>query len=188
MTEDELLDLMADIDMSTSRDKAAEFEKAAAGLPVGEHGRASLLVAAGDHWRMREEYGEARRCFLEARDDGGETSVDPEAYLLGLALEVGDEEAAERQLDVLKAMARRDEMSPEECLYVGEHLEQHSRLQEAHRWFTMPLTWSDEDDLDYFCLTGRLRVREALGLPHERFDAIAVEERAIRRRESDLPR
>jgi YD repeat-containing protein len=180
MTEDELFDLLTEIDLSASRDKAREFEKAAAGVPAGEHGRASLLVAAGDHWQMRQKYDEARRCFEEARDDGGESSVDPEAYLLDLALEEGDDEAAARQLATLKAVARRDELSAEACHVVGESLEERGRLQEAHRWFTMPLTWTEEDDLDVLCLAGRLRVREALGLPRDRFDAIALEERAAR--------
>ena len=183
VTEDELFDLMDEIDMSGSRDKATDFETAAAQVPVGEYGRASLLVAAGDHWQMRKEYDEARRCFLEARADGGESSVDAEAYLLDLALEEGDSEVASHQLATLKGMARRDEISTETCHFIGEALELHDRLQEAQRWFTMPLTWSDEDDLDFLCLVGRERVRRALGLPQDRFDVIAAEERAIRAEE-----
>lgn len=187
MTEDELFDLLTKIEMSRSPDKATELEKAAAAVPAGEHGRASLLVAAGDHWRMRKEYDEARRCYLAARDDGRELNGDPDAYLLSLALEEGDQEAVSRQLATLLAMVRRDQLSTDACHLIAEALEEHDRLQEAHRWFTMPLTWADEDDLDFLCLIGRLRVREALGLPQDRFDSLAVEERAARRRETLLP-
>lgn len=61
----------------------------------------------------------------------------------------------------------------------------HDQLREAHRWFTMPLSYADPDseDLDYLCLAARLRVREALGLPQDRFDRLAFEERELRRAE-----
>jgi hypothetical protein len=179
MTEDEALDLLEEIE-GGSTDPASELEKAAAEMRVGEPGRALLLVAAGQHWQMGEDYDGARRCFLEARADGGESNAEAEANLLSLALREGDQDAAARQLTSLKVIARREELSPDECTFIAEALEQHGRLQEAHRWFTMPLTWADEDHLDYFCLVGRRRVREALGLGPDRFDALAAEEHAAR--------
>lgn len=188
MTEDELFDLLTDLESTVAlEDKPARFEAAAAALAVGEYGRASLLVAAGEHWQMRKEYDEARRCFAEALADAGETAADPLANVVSLALDEGDEAAVTLYLGELRDLAQKDGLPVTACLHVGESLEGHGRLREAHRWFTMPLTWSeDEDDVDYYCLVARLRVREALGLPQDRFDLVADEERAARRRERSL--
>src|SRR5689334_12199672 len=60
VTEDELVDLMTSLEEGVAlHDKAPAFEAEARRLPVGEHGRAQLLAAAGEHWQMRGEYDEA---------------------------------------------------------------------------------------------------------------------------------
>lgn len=188
MTEDELFDTLTHLEETTPPDqKPARFEAAAAELEVGEHGRASLLVAAGEHWQMRGEHDAARRCFAEALADGGDTGAHPVASLVSLALEEGDDGAVAHHLQQMRELVKSDAVSSATCLHIGESLEEHGRLRDAHRWFTMPLTWvEDDDDLDFYCLMGRLRVREALGLPQDRFDAIALEERTARRQGSDL--
>ena len=55
---------------------------------------------------MREVYDEARRCFEEARADGGESASDPVANLLSLALAEGDEEQVSALDAELRRMAR----------------------------------------------------------------------------------
>ena len=94
MDEDELFDVLTNIDSAAVPDKAERFESEAQRLEPGEHGRASLLIASGDHWRMRGEFDRARSAFEAARADGGESAVDPEVALFGLAMELEDVDAA----------------------------------------------------------------------------------------------
>lgn len=180
MTDDELFDLLTELEETVPlEDKPARFEQAASELDVGVHGRASLLIAAGEHWQMSGAFDEARRCFELARADGGESATDPLANLCSLALELGDETEATRLIAELRALVRAGSGTVSSCLHLGETLASYGRLREAHRWFTIPLTWAqDEGDLDYFCLIARHRVRRELGLPPDRLDVIAEEERA----------
>lgn len=86
MTEDELFDLLTWIEEKVPiRDKALRFEAEADAIAAGEHGRASLLVAAGEHHQMRRAYAEARRCFEEALADGGDVAGHIVADLFSLA-------------------------------------------------------------------------------------------------------
>jgi hypothetical protein len=174
MTEDELLDLMSSLEERVAASyKPAAFEAEARRLPVGEHGRARLLAAAGEHWQLRGEYDEARRCYREARVAGGDTMVDVWAHFLSLALDEGDDEQV-RVIDrSLRVAVSVDALEPATCRFVGESYEAHGRLKEAMRWFTLPLTWGEEEDLDDLCLTARWRVRRELGLPVDRLDSLA---------------
>lgn len=176
MHDDDVLDLLTDIDFSASTTKAEQFADQAEAMTVGEHGRASFLLAAGEHFQMRGDYDAARRCFERALDDGGETGTDPLANLLDLALETGDESTAEDLAKQLRALVRQDAVGPATCHFVGEAYEQHGRLREAMRWFTIPLAHVEPDeaeDVDYLCLVGRLRVRQELGLVEDRYDVAA---------------
>ena len=123
--------------------------------------------------------------FDAARADGGESAVDPEVALFGLAMERGDADAAAHHLTTLKGLANAEQLSWDSYLQIGEIYEEHDRLRDTHRWLTMPLTYAepDDDDLDYLLLASRLRVREALGLSRDRFDQVAFEEREQRRAE-----
>ena len=176
MDDDEVFDLLDGIDSQRRPDKAEAFEELALSMPVGEHGRASFLVAAGEHRQMRKEYAEARRLFELALADGGESEADPQAFLVSLALDTGDEPAVEALTRQLRVLVRGDRVTPASCLHVGEAFEDHDRLREAMRWFTLPLTWGDldGDQLDTLCLAGRWRVRRRLGLPEDRLDQIAA--------------
>ena len=177
--DDEVFDQLTDIEESVPfAEKAERFEELAGTLATGENGRASFLVAAGEHWHMRREYDEARRCFETALADGGATGTSPLANLHSLALETGDEETAAALLGRLRDLARRDELVPSDCLFVAENLETQDRPREALRWFTIPLSrldpTLDQEDLDPYCLLGRLRVRRQLGLPVDRYDQVAL--------------
>jgi hypothetical protein len=69
--DDDLFDLLTSIEERVpTKDKPGRFEREAGDLAFGEHGRASLLIAAGEHWQMRGAYFDARRCFQEALEDG----------------------------------------------------------------------------------------------------------------------
>ena len=74
-----------------------------------------MLIAAGEHWQMRKEYDEARRCFRLAMRDGGESGSDPIANLLSLALDEGDAGSVTEYDKALRALARDDEVSPTTC-------------------------------------------------------------------------
>lgn len=187
MDDDEVFDRLTEIDMSGSTRKAEEFEALAQSLPVGEYGRASFLIAAGEHRQMRKEYDAARRCFELAREDGGESATEPLASLLSLALDTGDEATVQSLSGELRQLVRADRMGASGCSYVGDSFRDHDRLREALRWFTIPLTYADleSDDLDYFCLVGRYHVRRDLGLPEDRLDQVAAVEMEQQRQRAD---
>ena len=188
MDEDAAFDLLMELEETVPIEQRAErMEAEAQRLEPGEYGRASLLIAAGEHWQMRREYDRAHRAFDAAKADGGESAAGPDVAFLGLALERGDTDGAARHREALRALTRADQLSPIDFLEIGDLYEDNDQLREAHRWYTMPLTYADPDDedLDYFCLVARLRVREALGLPQDRFDRIAFEERE--RQQTDVP-
>ncbi len=173
MDEDDLFDLLTSIEERVpTQDKPGFFERAAEGLEPGEHGRASLLVAAGEHWQMRGEYGEARRCFLEARADGGETGSDPVGNLLSLALDEGDAVALQAFDKELRQLASQDLVSHTTCHLVGEAYEIHGQPRFALRWFNIPFTHDDpfDDAVDDLLLAARRRVRTELGLAPDRLD------------------
>jgi hypothetical protein len=178
MTEDELFDLLTAIEERVPLDeKPAWFEREANDLEPGEHGRASLLIAAGEHWQMRKEYDEARRCFRLAMRDGGESGSDPIANLLSLALDEGDTESVTEYDKTLRRLAREDEVSPTTCHLVAEAYEIHDQLRQALRWYNIPFThgYPDGDPTDAMLLRGRKRVRTALGLAPDQLDVMADE-------------
>lgn len=175
MDEDELFDLLTSIEEHVpTPDKPARFEREADALEPGEHGRASLLLAAGQHWQMRGEYGDARRCFLEARADGGESGSDPVGNLLSLALDEGDDEAAQAFDKELRLLARTDAVTSTTYHLVAESYEEHGQPRLALRWLNIPFTHDDpyDDGIDELLLITRRRVRAALGLAPDRLDQL----------------
>ncbi len=178
MDDDDLFDLLTEVEETVAQDaKAARFESEAADVAVGEYGRASLLIAAGEHWQMRGEYDQARRCFEEARADGGESASDPVSNLLSLALEEGDEDAVTAFDSELRKMARADAVSRTTCHLTGEAYEIRGRLGPALRWFSIPFTHADpdaDDPVDEMLLLGRRRVRDALGKAPDRMDELVA--------------
>ena len=184
MTEDELFDLLTQIEEHVPlEEKPTRFEREANDLEPGEHGRASLLVAAGEHWQMREEYDHARRCFRLAMRDGGESTSDPIAKLLSLALAEDDAESVSEHDKTLRALARDDQVSPTTCHLVAEAYEIHDQLRQALRWYNIPFThgYPDGEPGDPMLLDGRRRVRTALGLAPDQLDVMAEELRQTRR-------
>ena len=170
-----MLDRLTEIDSARRSDKAEAFEALATSMPVGEHGRCSFLIAAGEHRQMRKEYDEARRLS---------SWPSPTAARAGPAHRQPAQPGARHRRRVggrvvekqLRQLVRSDEVTMATCVHVGDSFEAYDRLREAMRWFTMPLTWDDgeDEDLDHLCLVGRWRVRRRLELPADRFDRIAA--------------
>lgn len=173
MDDDDLFDLLTAIEERVpTDDKPGRFEREAGELEPGEHGRASLLIAAGEHWQMRGAYDDARRCFQEALDDGGEAASDPIGNLLSLALEESDDTAVEAFDKELRQLARQDAVSPTTCHLVAEAYELQGRPRLALRWYNIPFTHDDpfDDAVDHLLLAGRRRLRAELGLAPDRLD------------------
>lgn len=173
MNDDELLNLLTWVeDRVPLADKPARFEAESDLLQPGTYGRASLLTAAGEHWQMRGELDEARRCFLLAQQDGGESATEPIASLLSLAIEEGDEEAVAALDRQLRQAVREDGVNVASCHHVAESYELHGRLRAALRWCNIPFTHHDPGDgpLDDAVLVARRRIKDALGMPPDQFD------------------
>ena len=178
MDDDELLDLLTSIEEQVpTEEKPGWFEREASELDPGEFGRASLLVAAGEHWQMRGAYDDARRCFLLALEDGGESRSDPIANLLSVALDEGDESAVHEYDAELRQLARHDAVSSSSCHLVAEAYEQHGHPRLALRWCNIPFTHDEPEDdpIDHLLLMARRRVRAALGLAPDQLDELVAE-------------
>jgi len=176
--EDDVFDLLTEIESTPGpTSKAERLSAQAASMAIGEYGRETFLVAAGQHHQMQGDFDSARRCFEEADADGGESVTEPLANLHSLALAMRDEPSADLHLAELRRRAAQGLADAGTCVFVAETLESHHRLQEAARWFTLPLRDIDPDDvdeLDPYCLQGRLRVRAELGLRPDRYDVVAL--------------
>lgn len=180
MTPDELDEIRDRLDLSTSPTKAEDFEAAAGMLADGEYGRAALLAMAAEHWQLRGDLDRARQSVVAAGlGQPGEMFIHPLAVRLSIEVAAGDATAQEAALVGLLEQWRAAELTITTCSFVGDTLERDGQLKRAHRWFTLPLTNVDPDGETEFdeelCMFGRARVRRALGLPVDRFDAVAAE-------------
>ena len=173
MDDDELLELPTWVEERVPlADKPVRFETEAGLLEPGTFGPTSLLTAAGEHWQMRGELDEARRCFLLAQEDGGESATEPIASVLSLALDEGDEEAVAALDRRLRQCVREDGVTVATCHHVAEAYELHDRLPAALRWCDIPFTHHDpgDDPLDEAVLVARRRIKDTLGMPPDQFD------------------
>lgn len=181
---DEILDEVDELGRRMSSEELATLlEERGHALAPGTPGRAAWLAYAGERWELAGDLSRARACLEEAVQDGGGAYIDPRADLVHVLLELGDTSRA----DALIAELRRDlaDGRPGDLVhgFVGESLEEHGRLEEAHRWYSAGLTYAQRVDPqaeDVDCLNGRFRVRRRLGLPHDRYDDLCEQ----RRRES----
>lgn len=168
-----------DIEYALRADKAEAHEEAGRAIPRGEYGRVLFLSAAAEHWMMRGELDRARDLLADIQDDPSEGQLATRAIQLQLAYRIGDQAWATALLQQLLADFRADLVSTSTCHHVGELLRENDDLRQAHRWFTLPLAYLDPDDdfdgVEEMCLESRAQVRRLLGLPQDRYDAVAAE-------------
>ena len=172
--------------------RLAAFRERADALAVGEDGRAEFLVSLAEFFEMEDLLDEADAVYREAIEDAGPTLLHPVAGLLSVALRRGDGDASVKDLNArLWTLARSDSLTGSDYEHVGDLLESHQYLREAMRWYTVPLSDFDPDEIDLIPVVasnGRYRVRRELGLPLDRYDeaADAVREHARAQWEAEV--
>ena len=171
---DDIRDQIEDLTARTPRDRiAATLEAVGLDRQPGSEGRAEYLSSAADWFVVTGEYDAARRCLDEARADGGGTTIDVDVQLVDLLLRVGDTEELDEVVTRLRHRTR--ELDDLDLQMLAESFEDAGRLADAHRWFTVAVRDDDPDEIEYGhpaypAAVGRRRVRQALGLPADRFD------------------
>jgi hypothetical protein len=181
--------------MLTARDArrvALHCEERGHALASGDVGRAAWLSHAGEAWEVAREIEQAKRCYEEALADGGPAWLDVRASLAAVLLDLGDDSRADTLLQELRRDLAKGPLRGPVHDFVGERLELHGRHEEALRWFTAGVVSGERpeagedartDAVD--CLSGRFRVRRVLGLPHDRYDELAEEQRRHTRQDLD---
>ena len=173
-------ELVDRVELSGSRHKADELEALGAELQPGEYGRSTFYSTAAEHRLMNDEYDAAERDLrLGGYGHPGEQVLHPLTTCLDWAQRSERPDEVERILAELLQTWRTDELHVSSAHMVGELLELADDLKRAHRWFTMPLSRLDPDEHfewdEELCIVGRHRVRRALELPIDKYDAVAVE-------------
>ena len=141
---------------------------------------ASLLVSAGEHLTEAGDLEGAAALFRRAVATGQTVPPDVRCYLHGGLLRLGDAEAARQ---IAEELRRERPVDGDVYLFLGENHELAGDLREAHRWLTMGArrTLDDVEDGDDRAaedaaglLMARLRVRHALDLPLDEYDALVA--------------
>jgi Flp pilus assembly protein TadD len=141
---------------------------------------ASLLVSAGEHLTEAGDLEGAVGLFRRAVVAGQPVPPDVRCYLHGGLLELGDAGAARR---IAEELRHERPVDGDVYLFLGENHELAGDLREAHRWLTMGArrTLDDVEDGDDRAaedaaglLMARLRVRHALDLPLDEYDALVA--------------
>ena len=141
---------------------------------------ASLLVSAGEHLTEAGDPEGAVASFRRAVATGQTVPPDVRCYLHGGLLRLGDAEAARQ---IAEELRRERPVDGDVYLFLGENHELVGDLREAHRWLTMGArrTLDDVEDGDDRAaedaaglLMARLRVRHALDLPLDEYDALVA--------------
>lgn len=171
--------LYDDIEYGLRADKAEAHETAGRAIPPGEYGRTLFLKTAAEHWLRRGEYDRARALLAGIQDEPSEGLLTTRAVQLSLALSIADQAWADSLLTQLLVDFRADLVPTSTCHYVGELLRENGELRKAHRWLTLPVTNLDPDEeldgVEELCVESRAEVRRLLGLPRDRYDALADE-------------
>jgi len=141
---------------------------------------ASLLVRAGEHLTAAGDHEGAVVLFRRAVAAGQPVPPDARCYLHGALLRTGAADAARAVADELR---RERPTDGDVYLFLGESYESAGDLRQAHRWLTLGAQraladvadgeFSAADDATGL-LMARLRVRDALGLPLDEFDALVA--------------
>ena len=141
---------------------------------------ASLLVSAGEHLTEVGDLEGAVALFRRAVAAGQHVAPDVRCYLHGGLLRMGDAGAAR---GIAEELRRERPVDGDVYLFLGENHELAGDLREAHRWLTMGArrAVNDVEDGDERAaedaaglLMARLRVRHALDLPLDEYDALVA--------------
>jgi tetratricopeptide (TPR) repeat protein len=172
-----VLDEIDDIEMGLEghQPKIEALERLAAEATAGSRRWAELLLIASNHRVMVGEYAAAITQLEQVRAAGVESEPSVEAHLLSAHLAAGDDAEAAILDRELRARSRETHLG-DDYLFIGESYEEAGRLKDALRWFSMAnrdIDPGDVDQLDYLAVSGRLRVRQSLGLPQDAYDVSA---------------
>ncbi|WNV74135.1 M48 family metallopeptidase [Geodermatophilus sp. DSM 44513] len=182
LTDDEVEDLYARATSPAKHRAAAEELEAWAAEPHPQDAvhPAALLVRAGEHLSAAGDHDGAVVLFHRAVAAGQPVPPDARCYLHGALLQTGDAEAARQLADELR---RERPADGDVYLFLGESYESAGDLRQAHRWLTLGAqrALSDVQDGEFSAaddatglLMARLRVRDALGLPLDEYDALVT--------------
>ncbi len=148
-----------------------------AGLP-----RAEAFLRVGDQWLLADEPAEAADWFRRSLADGGAVSVDPRVGLARALFQLGRQSEAHGLIVGLKAEGPTD---PRTCDLVAELLVERGDLTGALDWATagvesgLAAGQDGEGTAEHpelrLLLRLRYRIRNDLGLPEDRYDALLDE-------------
>ncbi len=173
-------------------------ELARTGTGTSSLSRAEAYLRASEQWLQADEPEAAVDACRRASADGGPTSVDPRAPLARALLLLGQQDEAQALIAELKAEGPAD---PRTCDLVAELLVDYAHLHAALEWATAGVELclrgtqppdqappprrlaavpsgrgggDDENELRLL-LSLRYRIRNDLGLPEDRYDAMLDE-------------
>jgi tetratricopeptide (TPR) repeat protein len=190
---DGLLDEIDDLRYGSGvghEDLLAELEARANALQPGRVGRAEYWSAAAEACTMAGEHARALRFLEEAVADGGETTINAKAALIGALLEAEQHDRVDGLLAELLRDVRAGRATGVVHEYVAEELEHAGRLKEALQWFGISVKHLDDPDVvaileledltlaEIGSLAGRARVRKTLGMVPDYLDDLSAEVRA----------
>ncbi len=144
--------------------------------------RAEAFLRVGDEWLLADEPAEAADWFRRAIADGGPVSVDPRVGLARALFQLGRQLDAHDLIGSLKDDGPTD---PRTCDLAAELLVDSGDLAGALDWATTGVELclaagqdgdhADENPELRLLLRLRYRIRNDLGLPEDRYDALLDE-------------
>jgi hypothetical protein len=170
-------------------DAAASGEHAAAaremtrlattGTETAAMSRAEGYLRAGDQWLLADEPAEAADWFRRALADGGPVSVDPR---VGLARALFQLDRQREARDLISGLKTEGPGDPRTCDLAAELLVDSGDLAGALDWATIGVDLclaadgedehAEENPELRLLLRLRYRIRNDLGLPEDRYDAL----------------
>jgi hypothetical protein len=188
LTEDEIDDLIGEWDLTLPvGERLPLIDDLLEQLPPGAPGRTAALTYRGEILQLAGRPVDAVAAFGLAAEEGGTSTIDPRALLLDTLFRLGRDDDAAALLTDLRAASAAGDVRGTLHSWVGDCLEERGDLRQAQRWFNLglrdlDLELDDPGFEEQECLIGRLRVREALTLPKDRYDLLAHDVLARRRR------
>jgi hypothetical protein len=172
-----------EFDAAASGDHAAAASEmtrlATIGTETSAMPRAEAYLRAGDQWLLADEPAEAADWFRRAQADGGPVSVDPRVGLARALFQIGRQDEAQDLMSGLKTEGSAD---PRTCDLAAELLVDSGDLAGALEWATTGVdlclavdrddAHSEENPELRLLLRLRYRIRNDLGLPEDRYDAL----------------